>query len=410
MATVSDNTTGTLNGLLKRVYGNEVTKLIPDNNYLTELIPFESSNLIGEKYYQPVVLAAEQGITYAAPGSGAAALQDSVAGTVSQAAVDSYQIAGQAQMSFDIAARALRAPNQTAFRKAMDQIIENLVLSVRKRLEINFLFGGTSVGTCTTGTTGTTIIISSATWAPFVWAGAAGMKIDIYSSGGVFKGTTSVTGTSISAQTLIVSTSGLAASTDLIYLSGTVGNEAIGIYQILTTSNASLFGINNTNYDLWKGNTFTVGATLTQNKLDQAFTQLVEKGFSGEAVLLVNPRVWTDLQNEQLARINLAHDGAFQKKAELGTGKIVYNTQSGNTMTVVPHTICPVGTAFLLDISSWRRIGCVDIKLGGPLPGDEPLIRLPNNLGYQILAYSHQAIFCDRPGFNSVLQTITAPF
>ena len=61
MATVGDNSTATLNGLLKRVYGDEVTKLIPDNNYLTEIIPFENTNLIGEAFYQPVVLAAEQG-------------------------------------------------------------------------------------------------------------------------------------------------------------------------------------------------------------------------------------------------------------------------------------------------------------------------------------------------------------
>ena len=349
-------------------------------------------------------------ITYAAPGSGAVALNDSIAGTISQDRVDSYQIAGQAQFSFDIAARALRAPNETAFRKSMDQVIENLVLSVRKRLEINFLFGGSPVGTCTTGTTGTTIVVSSATWAPFVWAGAVGMKLDVYTSaGGTYVGTTSVTGTSIGAQTIYVSTSGLASSGNVLYLSGTVGNEAVGINTILTTS-GSLFGISNTNYDLWKGNTFTVGATLTQNKVDQAFTQLVEKGFSGEAVLLINPRVWTDLQNEQLARINLAHDGAFKNKAELGTNKIIYNTQSGNTLTVVPHTICPAGTGYILDISSWKRIGCVDVKLGGPMPGDEPLIRLPGQLGYQVLAYSHQALFCDRPGFNSVLQSITSPF
>ena len=408
MATVGDNATSTLNGLLKRVYGSEVTKLIPDNNLLTELIPFESSTLIGEKFYQPVVLAAEQGITYAAPGSGAAALNDSVAGTVAQASCDSYQIAGQGQFSFDIAARALRAPNQQAFRKAMDQVIENLVLSVRKRLEINFLFGGTSVGTVNSAST-TSIVVSSATWAPFVWAGSVGMKLDIFSSGGVFKGTTQIVGTNLSTQTLTVSTSGLASANDLIYIAGTYGNEAVGIYKVLTTS-GSLFGIDNTNYDLWKGNSFAVSATLTQNKIDQAFTQLVEKGFSGEAVLLVNPRVWTDLQNEQLARINVGQNGAFANKANLGTNKIVYNTQSGNTMTVVPHTVCPVGTAYLLDISSWKRIGCCDVKLGGPMPGDEPLIRLPGNLGYQILAYSHQAIFCERPAFNSVLTSITAPF
>ncbi len=408
MATVNDNTLTTLNGLLKRTYSDEITSLIPDNNFLTELFPFEASNLIGDKFYTPVILANEQGITYAAPGAGAPALNDSIAGNIQQASVDSWAIAGQALLSYEIAAKSARAPNKQAFRKAMDSTIESLILSLRKRMEINFMFGGTSVGTATTGTTGTAIVISSATWAPFVWAGSIGMTLDIFSSGGVLKGSTRITGVNMSTQTLTVAYSGLAASTDVIYIGGTYGNEAIGLSKILTTS-GTLFGIDNTSNDLWKGNTFAVNATLTQNKIDQAFTTVVEKGFTGEAILLVNPRTWTDLQNEQIARINQAQNGAFSREANLGTGKIKYNTQSGNVMTVVPHTICPVSTAYILDKSAWKRVGCIDLKIGGPLDS-EPLRNLPSNLGYQILAYSNQALFCDRPANNVVLTGITAPF
>ena len=57
-----ENTLGTLQGLYKKVYAENVKNLIPDNIKFSKEIQFAKKNKrVGESYNQPVVLKSEHG-------------------------------------------------------------------------------------------------------------------------------------------------------------------------------------------------------------------------------------------------------------------------------------------------------------------------------------------------------------
>ena len=60
-----------LSGLFKEAYGDSIENLIPEAAKLTKLIPFvQRDKETGNKYHQPVIVASEQGVTYAAADAG----------------------------------------------------------------------------------------------------------------------------------------------------------------------------------------------------------------------------------------------------------------------------------------------------------------------------------------------------
>jgi hypothetical protein len=279
------------------------------------------------------------------------------------------------------------------------------MLSLRKRQEINLVYGGTSIATATTSTSTTSIVVSDATWAPWIWAGSEGMKLDIY-VGSTFRGSTYVTAVNSGTKTITVSPAVTSmASGDVVYVSGTYGNEALGINQILTTS-GSVFGISNTSYSQWAGNSSAVGGALTQDKVDEAVSKIVDKGFiNQEMILNVNPRVWSELNQEQFSRMRF-NDGKQGDRLTAGTNEIVYKSQGNATIRIVSNGFIKLGEAYLLTPKHWKRVGPVDARLGGP-KGEAEVQRLQNNAGYQICAYSNQATFTNKPSANCVLTGIT---
>ena len=57
------NTTATLDGLFKRVYGEDILRLQPDSAIIQKLVKFRESEKIGKSYEVPVILSSEQGAT-----------------------------------------------------------------------------------------------------------------------------------------------------------------------------------------------------------------------------------------------------------------------------------------------------------------------------------------------------------
>jgi len=404
------NDTTTLSGLLKRVYSDKIEKVIYEENILTQAIPFDGNMEIGEAYYVPINVGLENGVTYVGPG-GSTALQPAVAGLTVQARVDSYQIAVQSEFSFEIAARLLKASNAQGFQKAADNIMDKLMQTARKRLELNFLYGGSYISTVYTSSSGATVYLDPDQFAAYHWQGSIGVWLDFYSAAGVYKGTGQVTNVDLVNKKITINnagiswTTGTAGSGDRIYFAGTYGNEAIGIDKIITTS-GSLFGIDNTVYgDTWAGTTLAVGGNLVQNKLDDAAGLLMSKGGSGEYDLYVNNEIWGDLIREQHSR-SLVSTGSGKQAYNFGSDSIAFWSQNGK-INVHSHPGVKRSEGFLLKTDEFERIGCCDLKLGTPFAGDEPVVRLPNNLAYQVLAYSMQSLFCYAPAKQLKLTGIT---
>ena len=179
------NTMKNLDGMYKQVYADGIEKLIPECSIITKAVPFRETERLGDKYHQPVLLTGEQGITVAKSGSGKVRLNGSVAASMKDAQIEgaTYYIRGQ--LAYDAAARATSSKKD--FAKATDLLVENMVESLTKRLEICFLYGGSglaqveSVSKIDPNNPNTAVLtIQSLTWSAGIWGGLENTEFDLY--------------------------------------------------------------------------------------------------------------------------------------------------------------------------------------------------------------------------------------
>ena len=110
-------TPSTLTGLFKEVYGDSQVNLIPENSKLQKLIKFVSRDKeLGNYYHQNVIVSYEHGISYAAAGAGAFALNDHLSMVTQDAKIQGSQLLLRSALSYDAAARA--SNGKKAFAKA----------------------------------------------------------------------------------------------------------------------------------------------------------------------------------------------------------------------------------------------------------------------------------------------------
>ena len=402
-----------LDGLFKAVYGDDVVSLIPDSAKLVKSIPFSSADKeLGDKYHQPVVLSNEHGITYAAANAGAFALNNSVALTMKDATVQGSQMVLRSSMSYDAAAKA--SNSKKAFVKGTELLVENMLETMTKRLELQMLYGGSSggLGNCDSSANSdsehTVITLTAASWAAGIWAGSENAELDLY-DGSSKKNTNAalvitavnlddkkITGKGSSTDIGAIDTFIAADSDDSAYLiwRGAYGAEMSGIDKIITNS-GSLFGINAGTYNLWKGNSYAVGAAMAIGKVLAGVSRAVERGLDEDVSLYLNPVVFKDL-NDDLAALR-RFDSSFKEEGVAGNKSIKYYAQNG-IIDIVPHNCVKQAEAFALPLKKPRRIGAVDVTFKRPGGGGQEMFReLSDNAGFELRAYTDQAVFIETP-------------
>jgi len=401
----SANTLDTLNGLFKEVYAKDLEELIPDGVKLLNRIPFAKRDAqLGNFYHQPVVLGHEHGVTFAQSGEDAFNLNAPVAGKIKDATVRGTQLVLRSVIGYASAARSAEG-GAKAFKQATKFLVGNMLRSVTKKLEIELLYGDQGYAAIG-GVAGTTLTISAAEWAPGIWAGAEDMPIEIRNAAGtVSRGETTVASVDFDAQTVDMASSlaGVVA-TDVIWHKGAYGNEFAGLHKIITNT-GTLFGINATEFTLWRGNEFTAGsAALSFNKLQDAIARAVEKGLDTDVLVVVNPRTWADLLNDQAALRQ--YDSSYSSgQMENGSKTIKFHGQNG-MIEIVPSIYCKQGFSYVISLDEMVRIGSTDVTFRRPGKGDEFFRDLENSAGYELRAYTDQALFCHAPGRNVLIKDI----
>jgi len=241
---------------------------------------------------------------------------------------------------------------------------------------------------------GTALTIQTAEWAPGIWAGAEGMPIEIRdTTGATIRGESTVV--SVNMETRVVtlqSTISGVVSGDVIWHKGAYGNEFIGIHKILTTS-GTLFGINNSTYNLFKGNEYSASSgALTFAKLNLAASRAVEKGLEGKLVCLINVRAWANLLNDQAALRK--YDSSYSKsKLENRSEALTFYAQNGE-LQITPSIYVKEGYAYMLSVDEWSRVGSTDMTFKRPGQGEQFFRDLDSAAGYELRLYSDQAVFC----------------
>jgi len=402
------NNMATLNGLFKERYADKIERLIPEGAKLMKEVPFiNRDKQPGNFYHQPVVLGLEHGVTFANDSDGAFALNNAIPGQIKDATVRGYQLVLRGILSYSAAARAM-GPGERAFEDATKFLVGNMLASVTKKLEIELLYGQVGYGTVAS-TSGAVITIPDAEWAPGIWAGAEAMPIDIYDATGVtLRGSANITAVSLENKTITVDVLPVGTvATDVIYHKGAKGKEFAGVHFILNNS-GSLFGIDATAYNLWKGSLFdaTVGGLpsfMSFSIVESAIAKGIEKGLDRDVIVMVNPESWNSLLTEQAAKrlYDSSYSGA---ELENGAKMLKFHGQNG-IINLVPNIHVKGGYAYVMCIEDWVRVGSTDVTFKRPgQAGDNFFRDLENAAGYELRCYTDQALFCSKPGRSILIK------
>ncbi len=359
----------------------------------------------GNLYHQPVVLGLEHGITFASSEDDAFALQPAIAGAIKDAQVRGSPAVLRSILGYTAASRAAQGGAQ-AFMDATKFVVGNMLRSMVKKIEIEMLYGQMGYGVVASATSNT-VTVSTPEWAPGIWAGSENMPIEIRNAAGsVVRGSAQITSVNMDTRVLTLSSTipGVVA-TDVIWHKGAFGNEFVGIHKVLT-STGTLFNIDTSTYNLFKGNEYDAQAgALSFAKLNQSIARAVEKGLESKVTALVNPRAWANMLNDQAALRK--YDGSYSRnKAENGSESLVFFSQNGE-IEIVPSIYVKEGYAYILYAEDWARVGSSDVTFQRPGADGRFFRDLENASGYELRCYTDQAIFCASPGKNVLIKNIT---
>jgi hypothetical protein len=406
MANSADTFT-VLAGNFKEVYG-DLHNVIPDTAKLMKMIPYKPKAKIGNEYVEAVKLTHEHGVTYSQSDNNAGALvtlTTPVPLTLLDAKVTSSAMLLRAQIGYDAFARA-EGGDKVAFKDASELVVEDLLESITKRLEISLLYGSSPTGVggipqngFTNVTTAFTIVLLPAQWATGVWVGSENAHIDVYHGSTKMDPTADMIITAIDVDNYTISgtmnatdagtlTTYVGSNADaFIVFSGSYGNEMIGL-DAAVLSASTLWNIANT-YALWKANVYSsAAANLTMGKLQSAIQKAVQKGLDGDVNVIVNPATWATLNTDIAALRRFVEDST---EGELGVESIKY-LYSGGKMDIVSYNLIKEGECFILPKKGVNRIGAADI--GFKLPGgDNGFLHVPDRMGYEFRLFSSQAFF-----------------
>lgn len=407
MATTDATVKAQLEGLFKEVYSDKLENLIPDVGVLTKSVPFREAEKLGEAFNQPVIVSDEQGATYAGADEDAFTLEAPEAMTTKNARVKGSQILMRAAIGYKAAASAVRG-GPKAFVNATELVIRRLMESITKRVEAMHLYGGSGLGVATDSTnisaTETELDIDPLTWAPGLWVGSQCAKLEVYTEPAgtliaeVQVGRVSdLRGAKLRVTGLAGAITALDAvfpSSQTLYFKGARGKEALGLDAIITTS-GTLFEIDNSAFDLWKGQEFSASsAELNFSKITDAVVDARNYGLEEDVVCLCSPRTWQDLNDNEAALRQ--YDASFQDEAKKGSRSIVYQGQAGRIM-VKAHPMVKEGEAFIYPTRRLKRVGAFDISMRTPGHGSEMFRHLEDQAAFELRAYTDQALFSDRP-------------
>ena len=241
------------------------------------------------------------------------------------------------------------------------------------------------------------------------------MPVDIYSDDlTTLRGSANVVSYDFDAKTVTLDANiATAVATDVVFYKGAKGNEFAGLHKIITNT-GTLFNIDASAYNLWKGNVVEVGTDFAGNearisfaKIEEGIARSMEKGLADEEVqVILNPKNWTDLLTEQVAKRQF--DSSYSDaKLKNGARELEFVGQAG-LIRVMSSIYCKEGYAYMICEKDFMRIGSSDITFERPGLGDKFLKLMEGFNGYEMRAYTDQALFTCCPG-KTVLFTYIKP-
>lgn len=409
-------TVAQLNGLFYEKYADKIETLYQRISILKDDIAFvPASKQNGGNYNAPVVMSPEAGFTYAAPAaSGPVAMNAAISMVMANAQVTPYQMGARFVLDYESANRSV---GSKAFEPAALLQMTNVLENAHNRLELSMLYGqeglGSSSLTSVVDSTTTTVTFTAASWSDAAWGTMQNAQVNFFdtSTGALISsGADAIfTVTAVNVSTRVVTVTGTATGNTALAADDTVEcffrgarsaattfAEMPGLSKIITNT-GTLFGINAATYDLWRGNSYSVGGALTFAKVQSAVTLAVGRGLLEDVVLYVNPKTWGNLLTEQAAL--RMYDSSYSTGTSAnGSKEIAFYSQNGK-VTIKTHPFVKEGDAFILPTKRCARVGSTDITFTAPgaKGAKEMFVDLQDSMGYQAKLYSGQTVFLSTP-------------
>jgi len=400
--------TAELDGLFKIVYPDSYINAIPEQGMFTKIVPFDKMDKTGKSYNVQAILAYSHGFTYNTTSGTAYALNTQIAMSSDEATIDGSEIILRDAISYRAASKAAGG-NKVAFKNATEVVVDNMLASMTKRLELSMLYGQVGIArtssSANVNATSTDVTFSAASFSGGIWAGMENGEFQFYNGTATVAASAVFTCTRVTNDTRVVRFTGTAtaiaqldaqaASGRDCWFRGSFGEEMIGVQKALTTS-GSLWGVNNQTYALWRANEYDVGsAQLTFSKVLQGAARAYNRGLNSKAIVICNPITWQNLAND-LAALR-RYDGSYKRDEGInGNEAIRYYGQAGE-IEVLGYNLVKPGDAFLLPLDDIKRIGSTDITFNTPGMGDRIFFQLPSNAGFELRSYVDQALFINKP-------------
>jgi hypothetical protein len=416
-----------MEGYVKDIY-DKLVDPIPREARILEDVKFKSgAKELGNRLLLAVLTSDEGGFTHSS-SEDAVTLEDAISMESKQAIVDGYTIALNGKVSYLMAERA--SSSRKAFMEITGHKMQNMVSSAKKRLACEMLHGQRGIGVASTSTTATvycTVVLTEASWAPFIWQGKKGQLVEAYLADNTAR-VTSVTGpfkivsvnTSTRTVTFEETVSGDAADLNS-YIGahadevnfhwyktidpGPVWSTMAGMIKISMNTTATLFNIDASTTDVWQGNEYACGsAPLTLAKILDGAGILADRGTTAKLVLRVSNKTWQNIFTDQAA---LRRYGAEIRDLKLG-GRSIDVAYQGTSISVEGDGFMKRGEALLYEPSKWSRVGAKDLsfKVAGAPKNEEIFIHDPSKLGFAYRYWGHQAVFCEMPSHQMVFTGI----
>ena len=407
-----------LQGDFKEAYASKIENLIPQCATIQQEVPFvPKAQRTGNLYHLPVIVTSSQGYKYGLVSSGALTLNNAVSMNTQDAQIQGVQLCLQNTISFEAVAKS----QQNSFETATKLVIDDSAESMRKRLELMFLYGQSTNGLgvitqnsdSNVSATVTRITVNEGQWSAGIWSGLENAQFNFYyststlvSSGAdaIFTLTAvdpdsrylTFTGTATGITALEAAVTG--QTTVRPYFLGAYGVEAVGLEAILTNT-GTLFNISAATYSLWRGNYITITGALNYGRIQQAVAKCTVRGLDEDVTVLVNPMTYIDVSNQitALRRFTNAEDN---KKGSMGAGgELSFYGPNAAMVKVRPHLFVKQGDCFIVPMKRLLRVGALDMSFSllGNQSEQDFLYPIPGTSAYFFYLYSLQAIILMTP-------------
>jgi len=423
-----------LNGMTKTVYAKkDINLTIDEPSLIADSIPFAAAQMRpGNIFEQPVWLTQEHGHT-AKEGAArdAHALNDAIASISLPSQVRGSEYTLRSVLSYGMISSMLSGRSGEDMKRAFGSLVqvarENQTRASRFVRDYQLLYGGLAGDSAAIGAGGLgvvesnpggggatrDVVITAATWAPALWSGSVGRRLDAVATAAttVLNTNTYVTVTGVNTATRTISLSGNGTDLDAwvatsrIFIRGFVGNEMAGMVRVALNT-GTLNGISSTTYPEWTATTSTVTGALSFEKIMRSMIRSADFGNTGRTKFAVSNGAWMDVMTD-LSALRQYADKA-KGKLEQGGSDLTFYGPNGMVLEFTPSSMIKNGIAIGYIPEKCARIGTQDDQ--DSINGSEKtaiFFDLPGYNGAEMRRYWNQSFYTAEPTALVLISGIT---